>query len=115
MVANREGWAINAIDTNGCRIRNDDDNIVFSFSPTNASLSQSQSRDVLDILPADRFAAIAEEFSEMVVATLEVDILPRMGFRVWTLYPTASLDEAAARVSRMSFFAPRAEIGRAHV
>ena len=45
-VANREGWATNVIDTNGCHIRNDDDNLVFSFSPTSASLSQSQSCDV---------------------------------------------------------------------
>ena len=32
-LAHREGWATQVIDTNGCHIRNDDDNLVFSFSP----------------------------------------------------------------------------------
>ncbi len=104
-VANREGWATNVIDANGCHIRNEDDNLVFSFSSTGVSLTQTQNRDVQEVLPADRFAALAEELSEMVVAALEVDALPRMGFRTWTLYPTASLDDATLRVSRMSFFA----------
>jgi hypothetical protein len=109
-VANREGWSAGVIDTNGCHVRNDDDNLVFSFSATSVSLSQSQNRDVQEILSAEQFAALAEEFSEMVITTLEVDILPRMGFRIWTLYPTASLDEAASRVSRMSFFSPCAPL-----
>ena len=50
-VANREGWATNAIDTNGCHVRNDDDNLVFSFSPTSVSLSQTQNRDVQEVPP----------------------------------------------------------------
>ncbi len=102
----QEGWAPHSIDTNGCHIRNEDDNTVFSFSATSLSLSQSQSRDVEEVLPAERFAAIAEQFSEAVVGGLEVDTFPRMGFRLWTLFPTASLDDAASRVSRMTFFSP---------
>ena len=46
---------------------------------------------------------LPEEFSELVVATLEVNILPRMGFRVWTLYPTASLDAGRMRFPDVVF------------
>ena len=105
-LAHREGWLTHSIDTNGCHIQKEDQNLVFSFSPTKLSLSQSQSQDVSELLSSGEFAAIAEEFSEIVVNSLDVEFLPRMGFRAWVLYPTESLDDASSRVSKMSFFAP---------
>ena len=99
-----KGWAVQSVDLNGCHIRNEDQNLVFSYSSTKLDLTQSQSEDVSELLPHGEFAAIAEEFSEIVVRTLEVDSFPRIGFRLWTLYGTESVEDASSRIGRMSFF-----------
>ena len=103
----REGWTTHSIDTNGCHVQKEDQNLLFSFSPTKLSLSQSQNQEVPELLASADFAAVAEEYSEAVVRSLEVDFIPRIGFRAWVLYPTDSIDDASSRVSRMSFFALR--------
>jgi hypothetical protein len=95
-----------SIDGNGCRIRKEDQNLVFAYSPAKLDLTQSQNQDMPELLAPGEFAAIAEEFSEVVVRTLEVTSFPRIGFRVWTLYSTASVDEASEHIGRMSFFSP---------
>ncbi|MGW8257826.1 MAG: hypothetical protein ACWGMZ_10110, partial [Thermoguttaceae bacterium] len=100
----KEGWAIHSIDTNGCHIQKEDQNLSFSYSPKNLSLTQTQNQDVVELLPASEFASIAEEFSEFVSGSLELEFAPRMGFRLWTLYPTESLDDASSRVSKMALF-----------
>ncbi len=105
-LAARKGWAVQSVDVNGCHIRNDDQNLVFTYSPTKADLTQSQSQDVSELLAHGEFAAIAEEFSQVVVQTLDVDSFSRIGFRRWTLYGTESVDDASSRIERMSFFSP---------
>lgn len=105
-LAGEKEWAVRSVDLNGCHILNEDQNLVFSYSPTQLDLTQSQSKDVADLLSFGAFAAIAEEFSEVVVQTLEVDSFPRIGFRLWTLFATDSLEDASARISKMSFFSP---------
>ena len=105
-LAVQEGWILQSIDANGCHIWNEDKNLVFSFSPTKLDLSQSQSRDLEELLPHGEFGAIAEEFSEEVVKTLELKSFPRMGFRVLTLYETDSIDDATPLIRRVSFFSP---------
>jgi hypothetical protein len=105
-LAARQGWALQSVDLNGCHIRKEDENLTFTYSSTKLDLTQSQSEDVSDLLSAGEFAAIAEEFSEIVVRTLEVNVFPRIGFRLWTLYETESLDDASSRIDRMSFFFP---------
>ncbi len=101
-----KGWAVQSVDLNGCHIRNEDQNLVFTYSPTKLDLTQSQSQDVSELLPHGGFAAIAEEFSEIVVRTLEVNSFPRIGFRLYTLYGTESVEDASSRIGRMSFFSP---------
>jgi hypothetical protein len=103
-LAAEKEWAVKSIDLNGCHILNEDQNLVFSYSPTQLDLTQSQSKDASELLSFGEFAAIAEMFSEVVVQTLEVNSFPRIGFRLWTLYGTESLDDASARIGRMSFF-----------
>ncbi len=105
-LAAKKGWALQSIDLNGCHIWNEDDNLVFTYSPTKLDLTQSQNQDVPDLLPTGEFAAIAEEFSEAVVRALEVNSFPRIGFRLWTLMGTESIEDASSQISRMSFFSP---------
>ena len=50
-LAAQKGWAVQSPDVNGCHIRNDDRNLVFTYSATKADLTQSQSQDVLELLP----------------------------------------------------------------
>jgi len=102
-----KGWAVQSVDLDGCHIWNEDQNLVFTYSSTKLDLTQSQSQDVSELLPQGEFAAIAEEFSEVVVRTLEVNSFPRIGFRLWTLYGTESVEDASSRIGRMSFFSPR--------
>ena len=97
---------MHSIDHNGCHIWNEDRNLIFTYSSTKLDLTQSQNQDLPDLLPPGEFAAIAEEFSEAVVQALEVDSFPRIGFRLWTLYGTESVEDASSRISRMSFFSP---------
>jgi len=105
-LAARKGWALQSADVSGCHIRNEDENVAFTFSHTKLDLTQSQSQDVSELLSPGEFAAIAEEFSETVVRTLEVSVFPRIGFRLWTLYGTESVEDASSRIDRMSFFSP---------
>lgn len=109
-LAHVKGWAVQSVDVNGCHIRNEDLNLVFTYSPAKLDLTQSQSKDVSNLLSHGEFAAIAEEFSETVVRALEVDTFPRIGFRVWTLYETQSVEDATQRIGKMSFFRPCKEL-----
>lgn len=93
-------------DVNGCHIRNEDLNLVFNYSTTKLDLTQTQNQDVIDLLPCTKFAALAEEFSSITVQGLDVDSFPRIGFRLWTLYETESLEDASSRINDMSFFSP---------
>ena len=95
-----------SIDLNGCHIWNEDQNLVFSYSSAKLDLTQSQNQEVTELLTPGEFAAVAEEFSEIVVPVLEVDTFPRIGFRLWTLYGTGSVEDASSLVSNMSFFSP---------
>jgi len=102
----KKGWALQSIDLNGCHIWNEDGNLVFTYSPAKLDLTQSQNQDVLELLPPGEFAAIAEEFAESVIRALEVNVFPRIGFRLWTLLGTESVEDASFQISRMSFFSP---------
>jgi hypothetical protein len=103
-LASQKGWAVKSIDSNGCHILNEDQNLVFSYSPTQLALTQSQDKEVSDLLSYGEFGAVAEEFCEVVVQTLELNSFPRIGFREWTLYGTESIEDASARIGKMSFF-----------
>jgi hypothetical protein len=105
-LAAKEGWALQSVDVNGCHIWNDEQNLIFAYSPRKLDLTQSQSQDVSKLLSPGDFAVIAEEFSETVVGALDVKCFPRIGFRAWTLYGTESLEDASIRIGKMSFFSP---------
>jgi len=66
-LAAKKGWAWQSIDVNGAHIWNEDQNLIFTYSPTKLDLAQSLSQDVLELLLPGQFAAIAEEFSEAVI------------------------------------------------
>jgi hypothetical protein len=105
-LAAKKGWAWQSIDVNGAHIWNEDQNLIFTYSPTKLDLAQSLSQDVLELLLPGQFAAIAEEFSEAVIQALEVDYFPRIGFRLCTMFGTDSVEDASSRISHMSFFRP---------
>jgi hypothetical protein len=105
-LAEKEGWEVGSIDMNGCHVRDEGRNLIFSFSATNLSLCQTQNQDVSELLAPGEFRTIAEEFSEAVIGTLELKSFLRIGFRAWTLYETSSLDDASDRISRSAIFTP---------
>ena len=105
-LAAREGWALQSVSLDGCQITNEDQNLIFTYSPTSLNLTQSQNRNVSDLLQPGEFAAIAEECSDAVVQALELKFFSRIGFRLWTLYGTDSVENASSCISRMSFFSP---------
>jgi hypothetical protein len=113
-LAAQEGWALQGIDTNGCHLRKDDDNLEYNFSAISLSLAQTQNQDVSSLMHPSEFAALGDMFSETVMDVLELESFSRVGFRSWTLFPTETLDDASDRIARSSAFAlnqPVRELG----
>jgi hypothetical protein len=95
-----------SVDTNGCHIWNEDQNLIFNYSSAKLDLTQSQNQDLPELLPPGEFATIADRFSDAVIQALEVNCFPRIGFRLLTLYGTDSIEDASSRIRKMSFFSP---------
>jgi hypothetical protein len=55
-------------------------------------------------MPPDKFGGMAELLAEIVVKHLEVDTSPRIGFRVWHLYPTGDRDESYDHMRALAAF-----------
>ena len=105
-LAAREGWELKSLDFNGCHICQEEKNLIFSYTPSKLDLTQSQNRDISELMPPAEFAAIATEFSGIVIEVLDINTFPRIGFRHWTLFGTESIEEASKKIGEVSFFRP---------
>ncbi len=105
-LAMHEGWSPRGIDTNGCHIVHDDDNVVFSFGPSSLSMAQTQDRDVSTLWEPGNLGATSETFASEVIKAFQLDAFSRIGFRQWILFETDSPEEASETIGDMSMFSP---------
>ncbi len=99
-----EGWDFEQIDIHHCRLSRRDLNVVFNFGPGKLDLSQTQSSEVAELMPAGQFGSMAEELAEIVVRHLELDTFPRIGFRTWHLYPARDRQESFVILQNLDLF-----------
>jgi len=99
-----EDWDFEQIDINYCRLSKRELNVVFNFGPGKLDLSQTQSTEVAELLPAGVFGATAEEVAETVAKHLELDSFPRIGFRTWHLYPARDRQESFEILEKVELF-----------
>jgi hypothetical protein len=105
-----EGWDFEQIDMNHCHLARRDRNLNVNFGPGKLDLSQTQGPDVAELMPPGEFGATAEELATIVVKHLEVDTFPRIGFRVWHLYPSADREESQHLVQSLRMFSTDSQI-----
>lgn len=104
ILSEQENWDFERIDIGHCQLIYRDLNLTFNFGPTKLDLSQTQNAEVESLLPVGDFGKLAETFTSVVVETLELEYFPRIGFRVWQLYPSADRDESNEMVRNLKLF-----------
>ncbi len=102
-LSSEEGWDVGSMNVDRCILRNADKNIHFSYGPKKLDLAQTQSEDVVELLEAHEFAALAEQFSGDVLEALDQPFCTRIGFRFQELFGTSDQEEAAARVRSLDW------------
>lgn len=93
-ITQEEGWDLEAIDANNCRLGRHDQNIAFNFGPKRLDMVQTQSTEVTNLLTANEFGAKAELLADEVIKGLDLSVFTRAGFRTWRLYPTKTRKES---------------------
>lgn len=99
-----EGWGLETIDGNACRVSLPEKNVSFSFGAGKLDLSQTQSKEVLELMPAEEFGATADSLAGIVTKALEVNFFPRIGFRAWTLFPTSDREDSYRVAKNLRLF-----------
>ncbi len=105
-----EGWDVGSINADLCILNYADKNIRFSYGPKKLDLAQTQSEDVVELMEAHEFAALAEQFSGNVLEALDHPPCTRIGFRFHQLFATADQEEAASRVRSLDWARLHADI-----
>jgi hypothetical protein len=104
ILSEQENWDFERIDLGHCQLIYRDLNLTFNFGPTKLDLSQTQNAEVESLLPVGEFGKLAETFTSAVVETLELEYFPRIGFRVWQLYPSVDREESNEMVQNLKLF-----------
>ncbi len=104
ILGEQEEWDFNTIDINRCQLVRRSANLAFNFGHEKLDLVQAQSADVEELLQLHEFSAIAESGARLVAEHLAVDSFPRIGFRVWLLYPAADREESYRFVNNLKLF-----------
>jgi len=104
ILSEREEWDFDKIDINCCQLANRDLNLAFNFGHAKLDLSQTQTVDVESLLDVGEFAKLAETITSTVVSNLELEFFPRMGFRVWHLYPSMDREQSHQMVQDLKLF-----------
>ena len=99
-----EGWDLEQVDPSHCVLRHDELNLTFSFGPHKLDMSQSQSDDLPEIMPANEFGKKSDELAEIVLKLLELEVFSRIGFREWLLFKAESRNESYELVRRLKLF-----------
>jgi len=104
IIAAHEKWNFENMGSGACHLRSSEQNLDFNYGWAKLDLSQTQDREVLTLLPAGEFGALAESLTEVVVRTLQLGDFTRIGFRSHYLFPTGSVDEAHGLLKRLKLF-----------
>lgn len=104
ILSDREEWDFDRIDINHCQLAHRDLNLAFNFGHAKLDLSQTQSADVETLLPVGEFSALADTVTAIVVENLELEFFPRIGVRVWYLYPSTDREQSYEFVRNLKLF-----------
>jgi len=99
-----EGWESELINFDFCRLIHRQANLVFNFGPAKLDLSQAQNADVETLISVGDFGKLAEIATSVVVENLDLEIFPRIGFRVWRLYGTSDRKHSEQLVRDLRLF-----------
>ncbi len=106
-----DSWQLKNVDRRGTQIIDPERNLAFSFGPTKADLSQTQSEDVGTLVDVTEFATIAEELTAIVSAIVNPADSERLGYRVWRIYGTGTKDEAEQMIRKLQCFCVPEDLG----
>ncbi len=84
-LSTHEGWDVESMNADRC-VRNAEKNIRFAYGPKKLDFAQTQTEDVVELLEAHEFAALAEQFSGDVLEALDQPFCTRIGFRFQELF-----------------------------
>lgn len=113
ILSQREEWDFDRIDINHCQLAHRDLNLAFNFGHARLDLSQTQSANVETLLSVGEFGALADTITTVVVENLELEFFPRIGFRVWRLYPSADREQSHELVRNLKLFKLESELADA--
>lgn len=113
ILSQREEWDFDRIDINHCQLAHRDLNLAFNFGHARLDLSQTQSANVETLLSVGEFGALADTITTVVVENLELEFFPRIGFRVWRLYPSADREQSHEMVRNLKLFRLESELSAA--
>ena len=112
LISENENWDFDEIALNRCQLSQRDQNLIFNFGPGKLDLTQTQTSEVSNLLPFGEFGTLAEVLASSVIKTLEIDSFPRIGFRVWHLYPTAGHEQSAELLQNLNGFQLESEFAK---
>ncbi len=104
ILSERDEWDFDRIDIDSCQLAHRDLNLAFNFGHAKLDLSQTQNADVDSLAAVGEFGALAEAFTKTVVNHLELEFFPRIGFRVWCLYPSVDREQSHEMVRNLKLF-----------
>ena len=104
ILTERDEWDFDRIDINNCQLAHRDLNLAFNFGHAKLDLNQTQTVDVESLLEVGEFSTLAETFTATVVNNLELEFFPRIGFRVWHLYPSSDREQSHKMVRDLKLF-----------
>lgn len=110
IVSDHEGWDFGEIGIKGAQLAKQDQNLVFSFNDRKLDLQQTQTGDVSALLNPAEFGKLAEELVAAVIAPLELETFPRIGYRVWHLFGSDSREQSFALMRGLRAFTLGADI-----
>lgn len=96
-----EGWELRGMDGRRCELVHRDRNLSFNFGPAKLDLSQTQNKEVSELLSPGEFGATGDACADVVLSSLDLAFFPRIGFRVMKLYPTKTKEDAEERIRRL--------------
>jgi hypothetical protein len=110
ILSERAEWDFDRIDISHCQLAHRDLNLAFNFGHAKLDLSQTQSADVETLLPIGEFSALADTVTATVVENLELEFFPRIGFRVWHLYPSTDREQSYELIRNLKLFSLDSEL-----
>ena len=90
------GWEHVGVSPQQGTLRDTDRDLTFNFSIYKLDLSQELTLKTMELMEIEKFAGLANELAETVVARLDVqENITRIGFRIWQLFGRYETFDAA--------------------